>query len=293
MCTTPAQKYAPTGDEAIVSADQHVYSAAPHVIMTASGETESAYAWVRLAATVLLSTIGGVGMWSVVVALPTVQAEFGVARAGASFAFTATMLGYGIGGILMGRLADRFGIVFPVVGGAIALCLGYIAAGFAANLTQFAIAQGLLIAMLGSSSTFGPLIADVSHWFSRRRGIAVGICASGNYLAGTVWPPVVQHFIESVGWRQTHMGIGLFCAVTMIPLALVLRRRPPVQPVTTAIVAGTQSRQALGLAPNTLQVLLAIAGVACCVAMSMPRCTLSPTAAIWAMARRAVRRCCR
>jgi len=194
---------------------------------TAHG-VESTYAWWRLLASLLLSAIGGVGLWSAIVVLPAVQSEFGVARAGASLPYTATMLGFAIGGVLMGRLGDRRGVVFPVIVGALMLSLGYVASAFAASLWQFAAVQGVLIGALGSSATFGPLVADVSHWFTRNRGIAVGICASGNYLAGTVWPPIIQHLVDAAGWRQTHVWIGLFCAATMLPLGLALRRQTPV-----------------------------------------------------------------
>ncbi len=235
------------------------------------GEAESAYAWTRLVLALLLSTIGGVGMWSVVVALPPVQAEFGVARADASLPYTLTMIGYGLSGILMGRLSDRFGIVLPVMGGTIALAIGYVLAGSASSLWQFTLVQGLLIGV-GSSATFAPLLADTSMWFTRRRGIAVAIFASGNYLAGTVWPPIVQHFIETAGWRQTYVGIGVFCVATMLPLALLLKRKVPatVQTAAGAPVA-TWLPRPLGLSPGTLQVLLVIAPLSCCVAMSMPQ----------------------
>ncbi|MGH8683293.1 MAG: MFS transporter, partial [Burkholderiales bacterium] len=173
----------------------------------AAGEAESAYAWTRLGVALALSTIGGVGMWSAVVALPAIQAEFGVARSDASLPYTLTMVGFGLGGILMGRLSDRFGIIVPVVVGTVALGLGYVLASSAGSLWQFALVQGVLIGFLGSSATFGPLLADTSLWFHRRRGIAVAIFASGNYLAGAVWPPIVQHFIETAGWRQTHVGV--------------------------------------------------------------------------------------
>jgi MFS family permease len=235
------------------------------------GEAEAAYAWTRLVMALLLSTVGGVGMWSVVVALPPVQAEFGVARADASLPYTLTMIGYGLSGILMGRLSDRFGIMVPVMGGTIALALGYVLAGSASSLWQFTLAQGLLIGA-GSSATFAPLLADTSLWFTRRRGIAVAVFASGNYLAGTIWPPIVQHFIETAGWRHTYIGIGVFCVVTMLPLALLLKRRSPAT-VHTAVGAPavSWSPHPLGVSPRTLQVLLVIAPLSCCVAMSMPQ----------------------
>ena len=249
-------------------------------------DTESAYAWMRLLVSLALMTIGGAGMYSVTVVLPRIQAEFGVARADASLPYTLTMVGFGLGGILMGRLADRFGVMVPVMIGAVGLGLGFVAAGSAGSVLQFTLAQGVLMGLLGTSATFAPLVADTSQWFTRRRGIALAICMSGNYLAGAVWPPIVQHFVGSVGWRQTYMGIGVFCLVAMLPLALVLRRRPPAAVALAELSASAQSlgdaspaspKSAatpaghLGLSPAMLQGLLCVAGVSCCVAMSMPQ----------------------
>jgi MFS family permease len=240
----------------------------------ARGTPESAYAWARLCAALALSAIGGVGMWSVIVALPAVQAEFGVARSEASLPYTMTMICFGFGGILMGRLADRLGILVPVMGGAVTLGLGYAVASQATSLWQFVLAQGLLVGVAGSA-TFAPLIADTSLWFTRRRGMAVAIIASGSYLAGTVWPPVVQHFIEREGWRGTYLGIAVFCVVTMLPLALALQRRSPLSgtaPATSATPpAAAWSSRPLGMTPAALQTVLIVAGLSCCVAMSMPQ----------------------
>jgi MFS family permease len=220
---------------------------------------------------VALSTIGGVGMWSVVVALPAIQADFGVDRAAASLPYTLGMIGFAGGGVLMGRLADRYGVALPTVLGAVMLSLGYIASALSPTLWLVALAQGALIGV-GCSATFGPLMADISHWFLRRRGIAVAIAAAGNYVAGTVWPPVVQHFIAGYGWRATHIGIGLFCLVTMLPLVLLMHRTIAMQGSGTAQAVAAARRQAeLPVSPMTLQVLLCIAGVACCVAMAMPQ----------------------
>jgi MFS family permease len=236
---------------------------------------DSRAAWLRLAAALALSTVGGVGMWSVVVALPAVQADFGIDRAAASLPYTLTMVGFGLGGILMGRLTDRFGVAVPLVGATLALSAGYVAASFAPNILVYALAQGVLVGFLGSSATFGPLLADISHWFEKRRGLAVSICACGSYLAGTVWPPLVQALIEAVGWRSAHVTIGVICLVTMLPLTLALRRRLPhaVAPPTASTdpMSMQATRTALGLSPNALQTLLVIAGIACCVAMAMPQ----------------------
>jgi MFS family permease len=234
-------------------------------------EPESAYAWTRLVAALLLSAIGGVGMWSMIVVLPQVQAEFGVARSAASLPYTVTMISFGLGGILMGRLSDRVGIASPLAGGAVVLGLGYAVASQAASLWQFILAQGLLVGV-ASSVTFAPLIADTSLWFTRRRGVAVAIIACGSYLAGTVWPPVVQHFVASGGWRRTYLGIAVFCVLTMLPLVLMLRRRSPLSETTSATPGiASRSPQLLGMSPGALQTALIIAALSCCVAMSMPQ----------------------
>src|SRR6202521_730545 len=237
----------------------------------AKSAPESTYAWTRLFAALVLSAVGGVGMWSVIVALPAVQAEFGVARSAASLPYTMTMICFGLGSILMGRLSDRVGIFIPATGGAVCLGLGYMVASQATSLWQFALAQGLLVGV-ASSVTFAPLIADTSLWFTRHRGMAVAIIASGSYLAGTVWPPVVQHFIETVGWRWTYRGIAVFCVTAMVPLALALRRRSPLTQTASATSHVTSwSPRPLGMSPATLQIVLVIAGLSCCVAMSMPQ----------------------
>jgi MFS family permease len=231
---------------------------------------DSGYAWRRLAASLALSTIGGVGLWSAVVVLPTIEAEFAVDRGGASVPYTAAMIGFAVGGVLMGRLADRFGIMLPMIVGAPLLGLGFIVAAFAATYWQFVLVQALLIGMLGSSATFGPLVADVSLWFLRWRGIAVATVASGNYLAGALWPSILEHTIAAVGWRQSYMFIGGFCVVTMVPLALLLRGRAAIDdrigPARAPSVPGR-----LPLSPTHVQSLLVLAAIACCVAMSMPQ----------------------
>ena len=217
-------------------------------------------------------TLGGVGMYGVSVALPLVQAEFGVNRSGASLPYTATMIGFGLGGILMGRLSDRFGVTVPIFLGGVCLGLGFLAAGHAGSLMQFALAQGLLIGMLGTSATFAPLVADTSLWFTRRRGIAVAICASGNYLGGAIWPPVLQYFFDTSGWRATYSGVGVFILLTMVPLAFALRRRPPALE-SSFETSGLKANlgKTIDIPQNALLGLLCVAGLACCVAMSMPQ----------------------
>jgi MFS family permease len=235
---------------------------------------DSLYAWGRVAASLGLATVGGIGLWAPVVVLTTIEEEFNVGRAGGSLPYTATMVGFAVGGIALGRLADKFGILPPLLIGAATLGLGFIAGSFSSSYWQFLLIQAVLIGMLGSSATFGPLVADTTHWFQRKRGLAVGIVASGNYLAGTIWPPALEYAISEYGWREAYFGIGILCLVTMLPLALFLRRRPPI--AEHHLVENGQAQSGAGAhelltAPRFLQPLLMLAGIACCVAMSMPQ----------------------
>jgi MFS family permease len=239
--------------------------------MAQRGEAESPYAWTRLVVSLAAMTIGSVGMYVMAVALTPVQAEFGSDRGAASLPYTLTMIGFGIGGIIMGRLADRFGVMVPVLIGAAGLGSGFVAAGMSSSLTQLALAQGFLIGMLGCAATFAPLVADTSLWFNRHRGIAVAICASGNYLAGTIWPPILQHLFDTIGWRQTFIGFGVFCAASLLVLSFFLRRRPPAIEAPARGAAASAGAKSLGISSNALMVLLCLAGIGCCVAMSMPQ----------------------
>ena len=225
-------------------------------------------AWRRLMLALVCSTIGGVGMWSVVVALPAVQAEFGASRADASLPYTLAMIGFAFGGVVHGRLADRYGIRAPLLVGAVSLGFGYGLAGLAPSLGVYALAHGLFIAMFGAAASFGPLLAHISLWFAKRRGIAVALCASGNYLAGAVWPPLVQMGIASYGWRATHLVIGAICILALVPIAFCFKAAPPAQASASGSAA---ARGSLGLSSRALMALICLAGVGCCVAMAMPQ----------------------
>ena len=238
-------------------------------VAEAPAEVDSPYAWLRLVLTVILGTVACVGNWSVVVALPTIEVEFDTLRGGASLPYTCTMLGFAFGGVAMGRLADRFTIVVPVLIGAFILCLGYMLAAFTTSIWQFALVYAFI--GIGSAAGFAPLISDLSHWFRKRRALAVAFAASGSYLAGTVWPLVIEHFQTTQGWRPTHIGIGIFAPLVMIPIGLALKRRPANTAIAQAEAATEAARVELGLKPNVLQAVLVVAGFACCMAMSMPQ----------------------
>src|SRR3954464_5964487 len=229
---------------------------------------DSGQAWVRLALALIIGSIGSVGMWSGVVVLPVVQNEFGATRGAVSLAFTLTMLGFGLGGVATGKITDRFGIVTAMALSISLLGLAFVFAGMSSTLWQF-IAVHVLIG-LGTSATFGPLMTEASHWFERYRGLAVTIVASGTYVGGRSWPPLVNWGIQTAGWRTTHIAIGIFCAVAMTIVLLVLRSQIG-QAAVRSHDNAPPPRVDLRLSTNTLTVMLCIASIACCVAMAMPQ----------------------
>ena len=239
---------------------------------TLSNDIESRYAWVRLCASFALITIGAVGMYAVIIAMPVIELEFGTTRSQSSIPYSMIMVGWAVGTFWMGKLFDRFGIQIPIIIGIAGFGCGFLVSAHTSNIWMFAAAHGLLIGMLGTSSLFAPLMADVSHWFNRRRGIAIALVASGQYVAGAIWPPVLHHFIESLGWRQTYIGIGIFCVVSMLPLSLIMHRRITVDLMDAAQKAlADRPPFSFGMADIHAQILLCIAGVSCCIAMAMPQ----------------------
>jgi MFS family permease len=230
-------------------------------------------AW-RLLVALGLVVLGNSSMYVVSVVLPTVQTEFGIDRASASLPYTFMMVCLGLGGIWTGRMADRHGLMKVLWLGAVAVAGGFIWAAQSGSIWTFGLAHGLL-GLLGGASTFAPLLADTSQWWNRRRGIAVAICASGNYIAGALWPPLVQHGIETIGWRPTYTIMGVVCGMGMLALSGLMRQRPPLAPPVPVGVVGAgpaaDRSRPFGLSPSRAQWLLCVAGVGCCVAMSMPQ----------------------
>ena len=231
---------------------------------------DSAYAFRRLLTALAIMTLGSVGMYVVIVLLPEVQKEFGITRADASLPYTVLMISFGLGGILMGRWADRFGVFKVLLIGAIGNFIGFLWASQSPNIISLALAHGL-IGLLGGAASFAPLLADTALWWKKRRGIAVAICASGNYVAGTVWPPVMQWGLEHFGWRHTYIALGCICGLLIALLALRMKPRPPLNEVTPGIHGVHETDRPFGLSMNQAQLLLCVAGLSCCVAMSMPQ----------------------
>ena len=237
--------------------------------MTGPEILDSRYAWLRLAVSLLIATVGNVGMWSIIVVMPAMQAEFGIDRAEAALPYTMTMVGFALGNFGIGRIVDRFGVTTALIGAAVMISAATALAAISPSIVIVSILQ--VVIGFGTAASFGPLIADVSLWFLRRRGIAVAITASGNYLSGAIWPIVLSGILASEGWRAVYLVLAAVTLVVMVPLALVLRRRVPLAARAHADGVSNLRAQSAGFSPRTLMQLLGVAGVGCCVAMSMPQ----------------------
>ena len=230
---------------------------------------DSPYSWFRLAITLLVSTIGSVGVWAIIIVLPLVQDDLGIDRSAASLLYTLTMIGFAAGNLIIGRLVDRFGFFSSLLLAAACTSIGFLGASYAQSVEILTIWQILL--GFGAAIGFGPLMADISHWFQKRRGIAVAVAASGNYLSGAIWPMVLKGVLVEQGWRDAYFFIAMTVLITLVPLSLFLLRRVPVTAIENSEMKSQSKSKALRMSPRSLQLLLAVAGLSCCIAMSMPQ----------------------
>jgi MFS family permease len=238
---------------------------------TTSGAAPSVYPIIRLIASLLLVTVSGAVMYAVIVVLKPASLEFGVGRGLASIPYMMFMGAAGVGGVMMGRVADRFGVIIPLLVASFGLPAGMIGASYATEFWQFCAALGVLSGLFGYSAMFAPIAADISLWFTRRRGIAVALVVTGGYLAGVIWPPVVQSLLDARGWRETFFIIGIFMVCAMLPLSALVYRKPAVLSAAARARARAANPRPLGMRRSTLQCYICVAGIGCCVAMAMPQ----------------------
>ena len=232
---------------------------------------ETSYGWVVVFASLALHSISLGAPTILFVALKPIAADLDTARAVPSLAYSLLMIGAGVGGIAMGWWMDRRGVMQPVLFGSVMIGLGALLASHAEDRWSLFIATGVLIGLLGKAAMIAPLVANVTRWFDRRRGLAVAIITSGQGLAGAVWPAIVQYFNELVGWRGTFLYFSVFVAATMVPLALLLRPAAPIA-ASDRPAAGSEDddRRVLGLPSHVAQGMLWLAVIGCCTAMSVP-----------------------
>lgn len=234
---------------------------------------ESRASWVAAGATLAILSVAYGSTLLIVVGLRAMELDLGVPRATLALAGALTWVGTGLGGIAMGWLADRIGIRNSVLIGAAMIALG-LALSSTGEIWALYIGQGVLIGFLGMGAIYPPLLIYVSRWFDRRRGTAIALISSGQYVAGVIWPAVFERSIAGPGWRITYLGFAAIVLLGVVPLAALSLRPAPGAAGPTARSAGTgraSASRVLGLRPNAVQAILCAAGFCCCVPMAIPQ----------------------
>ncbi len=231
-------------------------------------EQDTLKSWFRLIVLFIIGVIGTVGMWSVVVVLPALETEFNIDRGNASLLYATTMVGFGLGNFLIGKITDKIGIKIPIVIAIITLILSYLLATVSKEFWHLLILQVFM--GLAAATFFGPSMADIGNFFETRRGLAVSIIASANYVAGASWPLVISYFLNFSDWRDVYLYIALICLIIMVPLVLILKNNIASHS-DTSLNSNFQNHKFNNLSSRKLQNLLMLAGVGCCVAMAMPQ----------------------
>tara|TARA_B110000467_G_C18333412_1_gene495315 strand:- start:768 stop:2003 length:1236 start_codon:yes stop_codon:yes gene_type:complete len=229
-----------------------------------------------LVASLLFMIIGTGSVYFLVVALKLISTEFNWPRAVPSFAYALQYFGAGFGGIVMGYILDKVGMGIPALIGATTIGLGAIMTSYVSSPWHLYVIYGVLMGFLGRSALFSPLTANITRWFETNKGKAVGIVGSGQAISGAIWPPIFQYSFEIIGWRETAFWYGIFVLISMLPLVLILRKSPNKtnnivgdQPVVQTIKQNGVI-PSIGLTPLKMQIILSIASIGCCVAMSLP-----------------------
>jgi len=232
---------------------------------------ETRYGWVIIGVSLIISTIAQAAPNLLFVNMKSIAGTFDWPRAVPSMAVSLLMFGTGVGGIAMGWWMDRRGVMSPVLFGSVMIGVGAFLMANAHGQAGVYLACGLFMGFLGESAMIAPLVANATRWFDRNRGLAVAIIASGQGVAGAVWPPIIRVLSEDYGWRTAYTYFGWFALITLVPLSLLLRPKPPINPSKLATNTKDHGRaRGLGLSVGLVQSLLCLAAVGCCTAMAMP-----------------------
>ena len=231
---------------------------------------DSQYSWFRLIITFLIGTSLNIGMWAIVIVLPDIQKEFNFNRGEVSVLFSFTMVGFALGNFILGKLVDKFGIVFTLLFSALTVVIGFFVSAISHSFLLLSFCH--IMIGFGTAAGFGPLMSDVSFWFSKRRGIAVAVAASGNYFSGIIWPTLISSvFVNSFDWRFLYILFGLIAVMLTIPLAFLLRKKIDNSYLDKETREANQKLSDKFISPRLLLSILVLASISCCVAMSMPQ----------------------
>ncbi len=212
--------------------------------------------------------------WIAVVGLKDIAAEVDGQRSIPALAGALVWFGSGVGGILMGRVAERVGVRWTVVSGSLMIAAGLALSTLGPSLPLY-IGHGLFIGMLGLGGINAPFYIYVSRWFDRRRGSALALISSGSFLAGAIWPSIFERAIAYAGWRHAMLFYAAVELILIVPAAIIVLEPPPESALRfSASRTARGSERVLGWPPNLVFVLQACAIFTCCVPMSIPQAHL-------------------
>jgi MFS family permease len=235
---------------------------------------ETRQSWVVATIVLMVMAVAFGAPWITVVALKDIAAEVGGERSIPAFAGALVWVGAGVGGIVMGRLADRFGIRWTVIGGALMIAVGLALSTLGPPWPLY-VGHGLFIGLIGIGGINAPSYVYVSRWFDRRRGSALALISSGSFLAGAFWPSIFERAIAYFGWRHTMLFYAAIELVLIVPAAAIVLNAPPNVPHHVTHADATQARKSvMGWPPNLVYALQMCAIFTCCVPMSMPQAHL-------------------
>ena len=231
---------------------------------------DSHYSWFRLLITFLIGTSLNIGMWAIVIVLPDIQKEFNFNRGEVSVLFSFTMVGFALGNFILGKLVDKYGIILTLLFASFTVVLGFFISAFSYSLILLIFCHVMI--GFGTAAGFGPLMSDISFWFSKRRGIAVSVAASGNYFSGIIWPTLISAiFSNTFDWRFLYVLFGIIAVILTIPLSFLLRKKIEKSILDKETTEANQKLSEKFISPSLLLIILILASIACCVAMSMPQ----------------------
>ncbi|MGD0431825.1 MAG: MFS transporter [Acetobacteraceae bacterium] len=229
---------------------------------------EGRASWVAASVTLAILSVSYGSPLLVVVGLKPIQADLGTDRSVIALAGALVWLGTGLGGIPMGWLADRIGIRAVIAIGAVMMALGLAISTIGGTVPLY-VGHGLLIGLIGNGAIYAPLLVYVSRWFDRRRGTAIALISSGQYIAGVFWPSIFERGIAAYGWQAAMLGYAAIVLAGILPLLPLLHAAP--SPVSSGpVVRAGRDRSVPGLSPGLIQILICLAGFCCCIPMAIP-----------------------
>jgi MFS family permease len=243
---------------------------AQFMLQSTFSSVETRRSWVVAAVALLIMGVAFGAPWITLVALKDIAAEVRGERSIPAFASALMWIGSGVGGILMGRIAERIGIRFTVVFGALMVALGLALSSFGPSLPLY-VGHGVFMGLIGIGGINAPFYVYVSRWFDRRRGSALALISSGAYLAGALWPPIFARLIAFAGWRHAMLYYAAFELLLIVPAAVLVLAPPPQEARHPKKHEAGASKSVLGWPPNLIFALQMAAIFTCCIPMAMPQ----------------------